>query len=194
MKYNDLFTTDKNKIENIIHIAELECISKQVLLDESIFQNSSSSLNKNFLTAQLNIQNDLNKEQNVQVDNKRVIDASIIVSINEIIQNDYTLSYKSRTNTKKNDNYCCLPFLIFNFYNHESSVYIDDKIDVLTFLQNLTKEEITMIGEYHNLYYKNRIFTFVLNKKTWIFDEKILITNWLYDNICIYVYKQKYYN
>ena len=38
MKYNDLFTTDKNKIENIIHIAELECISKQVLLDESIFQ------------------------------------------------------------------------------------------------------------------------------------------------------------
>jgi len=49
-----------------------------------------------------------------------------------------------------------------------------------------------MIANYHNIYYKNRIFSCVLYKKTWLHNDHENIINWVYDHIYTYLYKRKY--
>lgn len=144
MKYNEIFTTDKNIIDN------------------------------NILAANTNL------------------DSSIVVMVNEIVQNDFSLADEERTiTTEIIDNNCCLPFL-FSCYHNESTVYISNKFNLIMFLQNLSKDEITSVAGYQNIYYRNRIFIRVMEKELWLFDEKKHITTWVYDNICIYLYKLKY--
>jgi len=62
----------------------------------------------------------------------------------------------------------------------------------MMFLEKLNQEQLTMIAKYQNLYFKNRIFNHVLTKDQWFYDEKKNVSTWVYDNIYIYLYRQKY--
>ena len=123
-------------------------------------------------------------------------DSSIIILVNEFIHECSFDNQEIAISAAKNntiDNNCCCPFLFSYFYNEPSEhTDTDSKIELIMFLQNLSKDEICMLAEYHNIYYKNRLFKRIMDKEQWIFDEKLQITTMIYDNICIYMYKRKY--
>jgi len=125
-----------------------------------------------------------------------ILDSSIIVSVNKLVQecsfdNQELTIFEEKHNI--NDNDCCFPFLFSFFYTEPAEpVLVGRKIELIMFLQNLSKDEICTLARYQNLYYKNRLFTRVMDKEQWIYDENKQITTWIYDNICVYLYKRYY--
>jgi len=166
MKYTDLFITDKNKIENIISVAYI------------------------------------------------VIDSYVIVSINEMILNEYILPRldvkkevpkKIKKTVSKKNHHCCVP-LLYNWVSGSNHSIRNVELDitkpendsqklienVLLFLQGLEIEELIMLAKYHNIYYKNLIFHRVLDNKSTALKQQKYILNWIYDNICVYIYSNQY--
>jgi hypothetical protein len=149
---------------------------------------------------------DKNEIESIITEANLVIDSSVIVSVNKLITNDVT-----STQTVTHDivikapenNHFCFSSLYNWFYRRKIPEQIKKKIiikkghhelmlNLFYVLHNLPIEHLIMVAKYHNLYYKNPIFVHVLEKEHVVINQHCTIINWVYDHICVYVYKSQY--
>jgi len=205
MKYEDLFITDKNKIEKNIQLsyAAFHPTETNAEIDSTIIVTVNKIITKEFMFPSY--------DDNVT----EIIDEQCCIPFLPYLSCFYRnkstvvrVIYPHTKPQKMCDNYEQRQLIMRN---------------LLLFLQGLSLEDIIMIAKYHNLYYKNTIFKRVLLKQKMVNErssqqltsemttrvetpkggslseghrrslgeeQHLTLINWVYDHICIYLYNQ----
>jgi len=163
MKYNQLFITDKNEIENIIS-ASNQIIYSSVIVYVNEYITDSCKLPEIAIEVPVNIQN--------REDTNNSMCYCLPFLYNCFYHHKIPIYVEEKNIVKKE--------------SHELMS------NLLLILHNLSIEALIMIAKYHNLYYKNKIFERVLEKENIVLKQHFTVINWVYDHICSYIYKQQY--
>lgn len=172
MHYDDLFTTENHKIENIINAA-------YTVIDSNIIVSVNQLLTDEFILP--------HREPSIKINKTTGKKKKYCLHFL------YNWFYQD-TQQKKVNHYSWLtPRIKVNpIIGDENENNRQISFNLLLFLHGLEIEELIMIAKYHNIYYKNRIIRHVLNNEKDVLKHKKNIINWIYDNIRVYMYSQQY--